>query len=115
MFPAGDPHPVRVEFAGDEIESIRRFESATQRSMATLDQVTIFPLRERFERSTADATLDRGATLLDYAAWSGAGPSVIAFAGEDSLDAVGEAMGEVLGDGGDVRELGIDRQGVRIE
>ena len=59
-----------------------------------------------------ESALEAGAL---YAAWSGAGPSVIAFAGEDSLDAVGEAMGEVLGDGGDVRELGIDRQGVRIE
>ena len=81
VFPAGDLHPIRAEFAGDTIESLRRFDSATQRSIATLDQVTIFPLRERFETdprsegersSTTDDVLDRSATLLDYAAWASA-------------------------------------------
>ena len=38
LFPAGDAYPVRVEFAGDSIESLRRFDPATQRSVATLDQ-----------------------------------------------------------------------------
>ncbi|HEV3138331.1 MAG TPA: transcription-repair coupling factor, partial [Pirellulales bacterium] len=33
--------PVRIELFGDEIESIRRFEVATQRSLATLDAVDI--------------------------------------------------------------------------
>ena len=81
VFPAGDLYPIRAEFAGDTIESLRRFDSATQRSIATLDQVTIFPLRERFETdprsegersSTTDDVLDRSATLLDYAAWASA-------------------------------------------
>ncbi|MBI3838971.1 MAG: transcription-repair coupling factor [Planctomycetia bacterium] len=38
--------PVRIEFFGDEIESIRRFEVATQRSLATLDAVDITVLDE---------------------------------------------------------------------
>jgi transcription-repair coupling factor (superfamily II helicase) len=33
--------PVRIEFFGDEVESIRRFEVATQRSLATIDAVDI--------------------------------------------------------------------------
>ncbi|NUQ63115.1 MAG: transcription-repair coupling factor [Pirellulales bacterium] len=33
--------PVRIEFFGDQIESIRRFDVATQRSLATLDWVDI--------------------------------------------------------------------------
>jgi transcription-repair coupling factor (superfamily II helicase) len=33
--------PVRIEFFGDEVESIRRFEVATQRSLATLDEIDI--------------------------------------------------------------------------
>jgi transcription-repair coupling factor (superfamily II helicase) len=33
--------PVRIEFFGDEIESIRRFEVATQRSLAALDEIDI--------------------------------------------------------------------------
>ena len=34
-------HPVRIEFFGDEIDSIRTFDAATQRSLATLDSVEI--------------------------------------------------------------------------
>mgnify|MGYP001198628028 CR=1 FL=1 len=33
--------PVRIEFFGDEIESIRRFEVATQRSLAALDEIDV--------------------------------------------------------------------------
>ncbi len=33
--------PVRIEFFGDEIESIRRFEVATQRSLASLDSIDV--------------------------------------------------------------------------
>src|SRR3984957_7126817 len=38
--------PVRVEFFGDEIESIRRFDPETQRSAATLDEALLLPLTE---------------------------------------------------------------------
>jgi len=47
IFPAGDRLPVRLEFVGDTIESIRQFDPATQRSVAALDQVTVTPVRER--------------------------------------------------------------------
>ena len=33
--------PVRIEFFGDEVESIRRFEVATQRSLAALDAIEV--------------------------------------------------------------------------
>jgi transcription-repair coupling factor (superfamily II helicase) len=65
FYPAGDEQPVRVEFIGDTIESIRRYDSATQRSIAPLDQIAVVPLRERFEDGNATAT------FLDYAARSG--------------------------------------------
>jgi len=38
--------PVRVEFFGDEIESIRRFDPDTQRSASTLDHALLLPLTE---------------------------------------------------------------------
>ncbi len=38
--------PVRVEFFGDEIESIRRFDPDTQRSSNPVDQVLLLPLTE---------------------------------------------------------------------
>jgi transcription-repair coupling factor (superfamily II helicase) len=38
--------PVRVDFFGDEIESIRRFDPDTQRSASTLDHALLLPLTE---------------------------------------------------------------------
>jgi transcription-repair coupling factor (superfamily II helicase) len=38
--------PVRVEFFGDEVESIRRFDPETQRSAAGLDEALLLPLTE---------------------------------------------------------------------
>ena len=70
FFPAGDEHPIRAEFAGDSLESLRRFDPATQRSTETLDQAEVFPLRELFEpapgQGPPDAEPDRSAWLRDY-------------------------------------------------
>jgi transcription-repair coupling factor (superfamily II helicase) len=38
--------PVRIEFFGDEIETIRKFDPETQRSQAGLDEAQILPLTE---------------------------------------------------------------------
>src|SRR6201996_3879303 len=38
--------PVRIDFFGDEIESIRRFDPDTQRSASTLDSALLLPLTE---------------------------------------------------------------------
>jgi transcription-repair coupling factor (superfamily II helicase) len=48
VFPAADAEPVRLEFVGDMVETLRRFDPASQRSTAPADQVSIIPLRERF-------------------------------------------------------------------
>ena len=50
FFPAGDAYPIRLEFLGDTIESIRQYDPSTQRSIGTLDRATVVPLRELFER-----------------------------------------------------------------
>lgn len=39
-------NPVRIEFFGDEIESIREFEPATQRSIQLVPQCEVVPMRE---------------------------------------------------------------------
>ena len=45
IFPAGsDDRAVRIEFWGDEIESIRRFDILDQRSSAELNSVDILPV-----------------------------------------------------------------------
>ena len=38
--------PVRIDFFGDEIESIRRFDPETQRSSSTMDHALLLPLTE---------------------------------------------------------------------
>jgi transcription-repair coupling factor (superfamily II helicase) len=70
IFPAGDAEPVRVEFVGDMVESLRRFDPATQRSTGATDRVTLVPLRERFDDDTDSVSVIeyfgavRGVTLL---------------------------------------------------
>jgi transcription-repair coupling factor (superfamily II helicase) len=46
FFPPHLPRPIRLEFMGDEIESLREFDLATQRSLRPVEQATIVPLRE---------------------------------------------------------------------
>ncbi len=49
LFAADWDQPVRIELFGDEIESIRRFDIASQRSIETLDRVEITVLRPEAE------------------------------------------------------------------
>jgi len=46
VFPPGAPHPVRLEFVGDEIESLRTFDPASQRSIGEVVSCTLVPARE---------------------------------------------------------------------
>ena len=46
VFSPEQEQPVRVEFFGDEIESIRRFDSESQRSIHKLSECTLQPLTE---------------------------------------------------------------------
>ena len=49
VFAAADVEPVRLEFVGDMVESLRRFDPSTQRSSGATDQLLIVPVRERFD------------------------------------------------------------------
>ena len=46
LFPLGESHPIRLEFFGDTVESIRTFDENTQRSLDHLNKVTIYPCTE---------------------------------------------------------------------
>ncbi|MFZ5903951.1 MAG: transcription-repair coupling factor [Chloroflexota bacterium] len=46
VWPPTEPHPVRLDFFGDEIETIRRFDPATQRTIAKLESILVTPARE---------------------------------------------------------------------
>ncbi len=48
LFPAGLPEPVRLDFFGDTIESIRAFDPTTQRSGEKVARLTLRPVSEVF-------------------------------------------------------------------
>jgi transcription-repair coupling factor (superfamily II helicase) len=58
IFPAGDAEPVRLEFVGDMVESLRRYDPSTQRSTGPIDRLTIVPLRERFDGDDVVSVVD---------------------------------------------------------
>ena len=69
FFPAGEDYPIRAEFAGDIVESLRRFDPGTQRSVGPLDRAAVFPLREAFERDQEGSGgwgFVRDASIADY-------------------------------------------------
>ncbi len=56
VFPFGSEQPYRVEFWGDEIESIRTFSTSSQRSIDTIASFTIMPPDE----FVTEAGIDKG-------------------------------------------------------
>ena len=68
VFPPGDAEPLRIEFIGDTVESIRRYDPSTQRSTRSVDQARIVPIRERLGQtdnpSAADLRLE--STVFEY-------------------------------------------------
>jgi len=46
VFPPTEQHPLRIEFFGDEVEQIRQFAIADQRSLGEVDRVHASPCRE---------------------------------------------------------------------
>jgi transcription-repair coupling factor (superfamily II helicase) len=71
VFGFGSPEPARIEFFGDEIDSIRHFDVLTQLSIGYADEVRILPVDVRFAPPPRDHDLpaehptERRA-LLDY-------------------------------------------------
>lgn len=65
IFPISHELPYRIEFFGDEIESIRRFEPETQRSVGSAESIDILPRSEKslLLRGANDGSLG---SLLDY-------------------------------------------------
>ena len=46
VYPADSSYPYRVELFGDEVDSIRTFNSESQRSIEKVDKIDIFPAKE---------------------------------------------------------------------
>ncbi len=72
FYPAGARQPIRLEFVGDTIESLRTYDPGTQRSIEPIDQAHIVPLQELLIDGPPSpgygeaGTLDRSATFVDY-------------------------------------------------
>ncbi|MCE2920917.1 MAG: transcription-repair coupling factor, partial [Roseomonas sp.] len=48
LYPAGEPEPIRLDFFGDEIEDMRRFDTASQRSGKVVPALSLRPVGEVF-------------------------------------------------------------------
>ena len=46
LFPASTPGPVRIEFTGDTVDSVRLFDPESQRSSEALEEARILPVKE---------------------------------------------------------------------
>ncbi len=46
LFPSGESEALRLDFFGDEIESVRRFDPATQRTIGRVEAFTLLPASE---------------------------------------------------------------------
>ena len=66
FYPAGARQPLRLEFIGDTIESIRSYDPSTQRSTAVLDQAAVAPLQELIATDPDNEAPDRSSTIFDY-------------------------------------------------
>lgn len=72
VFPIGEDRPYRIEFFGDEIDSIRLFDETNQRSLEEVDCVNIYPFSDVFnnneeKRKSKYYSLSSYSSLLDYA------------------------------------------------
>jgi transcription-repair coupling factor (superfamily II helicase) len=80
IFPAGETHPVRLEFIGDTIETLRTYDPSTQRSVAPIDQIAVVPLRDVLQDN-------RGATVFDYLSRAKDGRIIVSEADEVAANA----------------------------
>jgi transcription-repair coupling factor (superfamily II helicase) len=46
VWPQFEPHPIRLDFFGDEIDALRRFDPASQRTIEKIGSILITPARE---------------------------------------------------------------------
>ena len=68
VFPPIYKHPVRIELFGDEVESVRLYDAATQRTLRTIDRVALHPVRETVVTTGAEVR-SRLLAAADHAAY----------------------------------------------
>lgn len=71
IFPASSDSPVRIEFFDDEVDSIREFETDTQRSTTSLKSVLIPPASEILPSHTDHEEVKKLISAVDFDSASG--------------------------------------------
>ena len=66
VFPISSINPIRIEFFGDEIESIRHFDVESQKSIDTIDNIEIFPASEFITEEKEDIDKAKQHLLKKY-------------------------------------------------
>ena len=73
VFPVTEENPVRIEFFDDEVDSVRSFDSETQRSLENIGEIHIYPVDELggedflpSSEAVGSGTPSPAACLLDY-------------------------------------------------
>jgi transcription-repair coupling factor (superfamily II helicase) len=91
VFPASEELPFRIEFFGDIIESIRRFEPETQRSVDRVDHVTVLPRSEKATLEDADGLTSITSYLDEESIVALSEPSSISEEAKMLADTVGQS------------------------
>ena len=65
VFPLSEDHPVRLEFLGDRVDSIRKFDQFSQRSIAPLKETILLPASESRDSSVFDHLPENAVLILD--------------------------------------------------
>ncbi|MGC4081835.1 MAG: hypothetical protein QM736_06935 [Vicinamibacterales bacterium] len=87
VFPAHENEPVRLEFIGDTIETLRTYDPSTQRSIRPIDQLSIVPLNDVLGD-------DLDGSVFDYLAQARASRIIVSEL-EESLGALDKLAGQV--------------------
>lgn len=62
VYPHPSEYPFRIEFWGNTVSSLRKFDPVTQRSLEKINEVVVYPQ----ETESSEGEPSGGATLLDY-------------------------------------------------
>lgn len=88
VYSADQPQPIRIEWFGDEIESIRRFDPGSQRSIESLEQIEIaavgIAIDQRFESFEDDAVTEHAGVNKQSSSGEGLG-SIAEYLPADTL------------------------------
>ena len=89
LFAFGEPTPYRIQFDGEQVESIRRFDVSTQRSMESLDELSVSALPPG-----ATGGAGAGANLFAYLP----ADAVVVLDGSAEIQEMGQIVRSRLGD-----------------